>query len=308
MKRVAAGLLLAVVGTVLGVATPAAAQDGTKTLRIVPHAGLAILDPIWTRGYITRNHGYMIYDTLFGMDAQGTVQPQMVQRWEVGKDRKVWTFTLREGLEFQDGKPVTSEDVIASLARWGKRDSLGQKLMAAAEAMEALDARTFRIRLREPFGLMLQALGKPSVNVPFIMAKRVADTPADKQIGDTTGSGPFIFQHAEWQPDARVVYLRNPRYRPRAEPPSGTAGGKVAKVDRVEWVIIKDPQTQANALVEGEVDIIEAPAYELHATFKGNPDLQFLSINPKGGRSSCASTICTRRSTTRRCGRPPWRQ
>jgi len=274
--------MLAALASGFGVVTPAAAQDGNKTLRMVPHAGLAILDPIWTRGYITRNHGYMIYDTLFGMDAQGTVQPQMVQRWEVGKDRKVWTFTLRDGLEFHDGKPVTSEDVIASLTRWGKRDSLGQKLMAFTEAMEAVDAHTFRIRLREPFGMMLQALGKPSVNVPFIMPKRVAETPADKQIDDTTGSGPFIFQRAEWRPDDRVVYLKNPRYKPRAEPPSGTAGGKVVNFERVEWVVIKDPQTQVNALIKGEVDIIEAPAYEFYAALKANPDVQMLSINPRG--------------------------
>jgi len=155
MKRVAAGLLLALLGLGLGVATPAVAQDANKTLRIVPHAGLAILDPIWTGGYITRNHGYMIYDTLFGMDAQGTPQPQMVQRREVGKDRKAWTFTLRDGLEFHDGKPVTSEDVIASLVRWGKRDALGQKLMAVTEAIEPVDPRAFRFRLREPFGMML---------------------------------------------------------------------------------------------------------------------------------------------------------
>ncbi len=276
--RVSAMLVAAVLAAVF----PAAAQDANRTLRLVPHAGLAILDPIWTGAYITRNHGYMIYDTLFGMDAQGTVQPQMVQQWEVGKDRKVWTFKLREGLEFHDGRPVTSEDVIASVARWSKRDALGQKLMAVTEGMEVVDPRTFRIRLKEPFGLMLQALGKPSVNVPFIMPKRVAETPADKQIDDTTGSGPFIFQRAEWRPDDRVVYIKNPRYKPRSEAPSGTAGGKVAHFDRVEWVIIRDPQTQANALTKGEVDVIEAPAYEMHPVLKALPDLQFLSVNPKG--------------------------
>jgi peptide/nickel transport system substrate-binding protein len=280
MKRIVKAVLFAMLCT-FGAVGPVLAQSG-KTLRIVPHAGLAILDPVWTRGYITRNHGYMIYDTLFGMDARGTPQPQMVQRWEVGKDRKVWTFTLREGLEFHDMKPATSADVVASLARWGKRDALGQKLMAVTEAIEAVDERTFRFRLKEPFEIMLQALGKPSVNVPFIMPRRVAETPADKQIDDTTGSGPFIFQRAEFRPDALVVYVKNSRYRPRSEPPSGTAGGKVAKVDRVEWVIIKDPQTQANALANGEVDIVEAPAYEMYSALQANPAVQMLSINPKG--------------------------
>jgi len=258
------------------------AQDDKRVLRIAPHANLTILDPIWTRAYITRNHGYLIYDTLFGMDAKGQIQPQMVASWIVGKDRKVWTFTLRDGLEFHDGKPVTSEDVIASLTRWSKRDGAGQKLFAATEAMEVVDAHTFRLKLREPFSMVLQALGKPSSNVAFIMPKRVAETPADKQIDDYIGSGPFVFAKSEWRPGERIVYLKNPKYKPRSEEPSGTAGGKVAKVDRVEWVIIKDPQTQVNALAKGELDIIESPAYESHAALKANPDLQIFMANPQG--------------------------
>src|SRR6185436_468904 len=194
------------------------------------------------------------------MDSKGSIQPQMVDKWETSKDRKTWTFTLRDGLEFHDGKPVTAEDVIASIARWGKRDSMGERLMSAVESMEAVNTKTFRLKLKEPYGLVLESLGKPSSNVPFIMPKRVADTPADKQIDDYIGSGPFIFKKEEWKPGEKIVYVKNAKYKPRAEPASGTVGGKLAKVDRVEWIIIKDAQTQANALVAGEVDVIEAPA------------------------------------------------
>jgi peptide/nickel transport system substrate-binding protein len=266
-------------------ALPAAyahAEDGDKVLRVTPHSNLTILDPIWTTAYITRNHGYMIYDTLFGMDGKGRIAPQMVDKYEVSKDKKTWTFTLRDGLEFHDGKPVTSEDVIASLQRWGKRDSLGEKLMAFTESLEAVNAKTFRLKLKEPIGMVLDALGKPSSNAPFIMPRRVADTPADKQIDDYTGSGPFIFKKDEWKPGEKVVYLKNPKYKPRAEAPSGTAGGKIPKVDRVEWVIIKDPQTQANALIKGEIDMIEAPAHELYNQLKANPDLQMFDANTLG--------------------------
>jgi peptide/nickel transport system substrate-binding protein len=261
---------------------PIWAQGTQKVLRIAPHSNLTILDPIWTTAYITRNHGYLIYDTLFGMDATGKIQPQMVEKWEASKDKKTWTFTLRDGLEFHDGKPVTSEDVIASLARWGKRDAMGEKLMDFVEGIEAVSAKSFRIKLKEPYGLVLESLGKPSSNVPFVMPKRVADTPADKQIDDSTGSGPFVFDKAQWKPGERVVYLRNQKYRPRSEPPSGTAGGKVAKVDRVEWVIIKDPQTQVNALAANEIDVIESPAHELYNALKANPDIQIFEPNPLG--------------------------
>jgi len=258
------------------------AEEGQRVLRIAPHSNLTILDPIWTTAYISRNHGTMIYDTLFGTDAEGKVQPQMVDKYEVSKDKKTWSFTLRSGLEFHDGKPVTSADVIASLARWGKRDSMGEKLMSFVDKMEPVNANTFRIRLKEPYGLMLDSLGKPSSNVPFIMPKRVADTPADRQIDDYTGSGPFIFKRDEWKPGEKVVYVRNPKYRPRSEPASGMAGGKVVHFDRVEWVIIKDPQTQANALMAGEIDVIEAPAHELYNTLKAHPDVQIVEVNPLG--------------------------
>ena len=258
------------------------AQSDTKVLRIVPHTNLIILDPIWTKAYITRNHGYMVYDTLFGTDAAGSIQPQMVSRWEVGKDRKVWTFTLREGLEFHDGKPVTSEDVIASLARWGKRDGLGQKLMASTDAMEAVDARRLSHQAQGAVQHDAPGARQAGANVPFVMPKRVAETPADKQIEDVTGSGPFVFAKSEWRPGDRVVYLKNGRYRPRPEEASGTAGGKVVKVDRVEWVIIKDPQTQVNALIKGEVDVVETVSYEHYSAVKSNADLQVFSPNPRG--------------------------
>ena len=117
--------------------------------------------------------------------------------------------------------------------------------------------------MKEPYGLVLQTLGKPGANVPFMMPKRVAETDPSKQITEYVGSGPFIFKKDEWRPGEKAVYLKNPKYKPRAEPASGFAGGKVAKVDRVEWIWIADPQTQVNALLNGEVDFIEAPPHDL---------------------------------------------
>src|SRR5688572_19435302 len=152
------------------------AQD--KVLRVVPHSNLSILDPIWTTQFMARNHGYMIYDTLFGTDEKNQVKPQMVDTWTVSADKKVWDFRLRKGLAFHDGKPVTGEDVIASLQRWGKRDAMGVALMGFVEKLEASGADSVRMTLKEPCGFVLEALGKPSSNVPFIMPKRIAETDA----------------------------------------------------------------------------------------------------------------------------------
>ena len=264
----------------------AAAQD--KVLRVVPHSNLNILDPIWTTQYMARNHGYMVYDTLFGTDEKNKVQPQMVEKWTESPDHRLWTFTLRPGLAFHDGAPVTGEDVVASLSRWGKRDAMGQKLMSFVERMDAPQPNTFRIFLREACGFVLEALGKPSSNVPFIMPKRIADTPADKQIEDATGSGPYIFAKDEFKPGDKAVYLKNTKYVPRKEPPSGTAGGKHVYVDRVEWnLALRDAQAQVNALSRGEVDIIEQPAFESYEPLKADKNIQVVNSNPLGFQYMC---------------------
>jgi peptide/nickel transport system substrate-binding protein len=257
------------------------AQD--KVLRVVPHSNLNILDPIWTTQYMARNHGYMVYDTLFGTDEKNRIQPQMVDKWTVSPDKRLWTFTLRDKLAFHDGKPVTGEDVIASLARWGQRDAMGQKLMTFVDRMDSPAPNSFRIFLREACGFVLEALGKPSSNVPFIMPKRVADTPADKQIEDATGSGPYVFVKEEFKPGDRAVYVRNKNYVPRKEAPSGTAGGKRVYVDRVEWnLALRDAQAQVNALSKGEVDIIEQPAFESYPALEADKNIQVVNSNPLG--------------------------
>ncbi len=253
-------------------------------LRAVMNSDLKIVDPIWTTAYITRNHGYMIYDTLFAMDAGGAIRPQMVDSHEVSADKLTYTFALRDGLLFHDGAPVTAEDCIASIKRWGSRDTMGQLLMTYVKGLTAVDARTFRLELQRPYGLVLSSLGKPSSLVPFVMPKRVAETPGTDQITDYTGSGPFVFDKAEWKPGAVAVYEKFKDYKPRAEAPSWGAGGKVVKVDRVEWVWIPDQQTAVNAMIAGEIDLMEQPAHDLLPVFEGNDEIVLVDQNPLGNQ------------------------
>src|SRR5678815_3231686 len=250
---------IAVIGALTLAAVLAApiAQAQQKVLKFIPQADLRILDPITTTAYITRNHGYMIYDTLFATDAKFQVQPQMVDKYELSKDQQTYTFTLREGLKFHDGQPVRSADCIASLQRWAKRDALGQKLAEATEGWKAVNDKTFTLKLKKPFALTLEALAKPSSNVPFIMPERIAKTDASTNITEAIGSGPFKFVKEEWVPGSKVVYVKNNDYVPRKEPPSWASGGKVVKVDRVEWIYIPDSATAAAALNAGEADIWE---------------------------------------------------
>jgi peptide/nickel transport system substrate-binding protein len=263
----------------LAAAHPAASET---VLRAAMHSDLKIIDPIWTTALISAHHGYLVYDTLFSLDEKLVVQPQMVDKWEVSPDKLTYIFTLRPGLEWHDGTPVTGTDCVASIRRWGARDSTGQTLMSFVADLTAPDDKTIRMMLKEPFGLVIDSLGKTGGNVAFMMPKRVADTDPNKQIIDATGSGPFIFKKDEWKAGEKAVYVKNPKYKPRNEPPSGFSGGKVAKVDRVEWIWIADTQTQVNALLNGEVDLIEAMPYDLLPLVEKSKDVKVQVIDKAG--------------------------
>ena len=279
MRRVKGALAAAV-------AVLFSASVEAQTLKVVMHSDVKIVDPIWTTAYIVRNHGYMVYDTLLAVDDKLAVKPQMLESWKVSDDKLTYTFTLRDGLKFHDGAAVTAEDCIASIKRWASRDAMGQKLMSYTKALTAVDPKTFTLTLNEPYGLVIESLGKPSSNVPFIMPKRVAETPGNTQITDFTGSGPFVFRRDLWRPGEKAVYDKFKDYKPRAEPPSALSGGKNVYLDRVEWVNIPDPQTAANALLTGEIDMIEQPLIELLPMFEKDKNIEIVDYNPLGSQYS----------------------
>jgi len=258
------------------------AQNGRQSLQFVAQADLKVLDPIWTTAYITRNHGYLVYDTLFGTDENLQIKPQMVDRTTVSADGMTYTFTLRDGLRWHDGKPVVSEDCVESLKRWGKKDRFGQLLMAHTGKIAPTDNKTFTLELAEHFGPVLEALGKPSNNVHFMMPARIASTSPDEQIKEFVGSGPFKFARDEWQPGEQAVYVRNPDYVPRNESPSGSTGGKKAYLDQIIWRYIPDPWDAAEDLAAGKVDWWEQPPLDFIPKIEQNPDLQTQLNDPLG--------------------------
>ena len=259
MKRRTLGALAALaLSTAFAASLPAHAQTPQpKTLKVVAHADLKILDPTFTTAYISRNFGYMVYDTLFAQDASGKPQPQMVEKYTASKDGKQWSFTLRPNLKFSDGSAVTSADAVASLQRWAARDSLGRAMTASGAEWKVTDARSFTLTLAEPFGMVLDALAKPSGFPPVVLPERLAKMPATAPLTEVLGSGPYVFKRDEWVPGNKAVFVRNPNYVARSEPPSGLAGSKKSNFDRVEWLYLPDANSAVAALKRGEVDIIE---------------------------------------------------
>ena len=237
-------------------AMPAVSRaQGARVLRFIPQSDLTVLDPMWTTAYVTRNHGFMVYDTLFGSDDDYQPQPQMVEGVGTEDGGKRWTLTLRPGLTFHDGEPVRAQDCVASVQRWGKRDAFGGALLAATDELSAKDDKTVVFRLKRSFPLLPAALGKTSTYVPVIMPERLARTDPGTQVTEMVGSGPFRFVANERVAGARAVYEKFGGYVPRAGgTPSFTAGPKVAHFDRVVWTTIPDQATAAQAVMAGEQD------------------------------------------------------
>ncbi len=257
-----------------------------RQVRFVPHANLGILDPIWTTQNMAAYHGAMMYDTLFGIDANFNPQPQMVGRFDISQDRKTYTFELRPGLKWHDGSAVTARDCVASLRRWQVKDGAGTHLFARVADTPVVDEKTFRIVLKEPYGLLIDALAKTSTPVCFMMKAEIAATDPNTQITKHIGSGPFKFIEAEYRPGSRVVYERNPDYVPRSEPATGIAGGKRVLLDRVIWDIM-DEQTAASALMAGEVDFFEIPPIVLLPTLSAAPGVKIEVLNKFGNVGYC---------------------
>lgn len=260
-----------------------AAAQGARTLKFVAQASLAVLDPIWSTGFVTRNHGLLVWDTLYGWDENLVPQPQMVDGHTIEDDGKTWVLTLREGLRFHTGEPVLALDVVASLGRWGKRDTFGLAMMTVVDEISSPTDRTVRIRLKRAFPLLPEVLGKAGTNTCFIMPARVAATDAFTQITEIVGSGPFRYNTAERVAGSVDVYNRFEQYVPR---PSGTpsfiAGPKVAHFDRIEWRAMPDAATSAAALQTGEIDWWEQPPADLLPILARNRALKLDVIETSG--------------------------
>jgi peptide/nickel transport system substrate-binding protein len=257
-----------------GLAAPRIGRaDKANRLVFVPTSDLTILDPVVTAGRPTRNHAYLVFDTLYGIDTSWKAQPQMVESHEVTEDGLSWTLKLRDELRFHDKEPVLARDVVASIRRFAARISFVGALMAATDDLTAPDDHTVRFRLKRPFPHLPEALAGPGANVPAIMPERLAATSPIKPVTDVIGSGPYRFLPEEHVSGAHAAYARFPLYQPRPAGGVGfTAGPKVANFDRVEWLSL-DPFSAMAALRQGEVDWWEAPPPDLAKGLTGERDI-----------------------------------
>lgn len=265
-------LLRALPATALS--APAFAQGpAAHTLRFIPNADVTTLDPMNTTSYGVRNHGHMCWDTLYGPDETLAMRPQLCEGHVVEDDGLRWVFTLREGARFHDDEPVRARDAVASIERWSARDTFGQTLRERTAEMRALDDRRFEIRLRQRFGPMLEALGKPSSYPCFVYPERFARVDPARPFTEVVGSGPYRFVHEERRAGDRAVYRRFERYVPNPRAPSLLGGAKIGHFERVEFRWMPDSGTSAAAIQAGEIDMWEQVAPDLRPVLRRHRDV-----------------------------------
>ncbi|HEY0184070.1 MAG TPA: ABC transporter substrate-binding protein, partial [Rhodopila sp.] len=187
-------------------------ESDKRVLRVVPGADLSELDPTIGSNLISRIYQQMVFDTLFALDGNLSPKPMMVERESISPDGLVYTFTLRSGLRFHDGTPVTTRDVIASLQRWMGGTSVGGQLQSRVSGLAAVDALSFTLSLKQPFGLVEFLLAGPGSPIAAIMREADATRPASRRITEPIGSGPFRYVAAERVVGSRAVFERNPDY------------------------------------------------------------------------------------------------
>lgn len=275
---VASGALLLASSALIA---PVAAQ----TITGVMYAPLRSLDPIITTAYTVRNFGYMVYDTLLAVDGDGKIQPQMLEKWTVSDEGKTYTFQLRDGLKWHDGKDVTTEDIVASIKRWSALDKAGQIMNGLLDEMAVVDAKQFTMKFKESTDIALRAMAKPSAVPALMMPKRLAETPTNEQIREVVGSGPFKFAADQYRPGVQAVFEKNTDYVPRSEPASGLAGGKVVNVDAVKWVSMPDSMTAVNALINGEIDFIEQTAHDMLPLLENKDGIELKVLPLQGAQT-----------------------
>jgi peptide/nickel transport system substrate-binding protein len=266
-------LASALAGAAALAAPRVARAASASVLKFIPQSDLATLDPHFTTASVTREHGLLVFDTLYGMDNNWQAQPQMVAGHVVSDGGKLWELTLRDGLTFHDGTMVLARDAVASIKRWGQRDAFGAELLARTDEMTAPTDKLIRLRLNKPFALVPDALAV-IISVPVIMPERLAKTDPFRPVTEMVGSGPYRFVASERVSGSRVVYERFARYQPRSDgKPEFSAGPKVAHFERVEWTVVPDPATAAAALLSGEFDWWENPTIDLVPELRRNKDV-----------------------------------
>ncbi len=236
------------------------------------------LDAHWTTASITETLTNHVYEGLYSLDSANRPIPMLAESHSVSRDGLTYTFKLRQGIKFHNGREMTSEDVVASLARWGKQSVYGKTLFDKVTDLRAADRYTVELKLRERVAIVLISLAVPN-NFAAIYPREIAEKfPPQTKITEYVGTGPF--KVVEWRPDQYIRMVRFEEYKPRNEPPDGYGGGKTAYVDEIRWIPVPDVATRVAQVETGELDFADDLNLDAYDRLKTNPSVRPIIAKP----------------------------
>jgi peptide/nickel transport system substrate-binding protein len=274
-------VLIAVIAVLLVAGGAALAADAPRKGGVIRVGNLGeppALDAHWTTASITETLTNHIYEGLYSLDSGKKPIPMLAEGVTISKDGLVYTFKLRQGVKFHNGKEMTSEDVVASLARWGKQSVYGKALFAQVAEFKTLDKYAVEMRLKEKSAIVLISLAVPN-NFGAIYPKEIADKfPPEQKVTEYIGTGPFKL--AEWKPDQYIRMVRFDEYKSRNEKPNGYGGGKTAYVDEIRWVPVPEVATRVAQVETGELDFADDLIVDAYDRLKKNPNARAIVSKP----------------------------
>src|SRR5919198_806067 len=280
LRSVRRGGVVALVAVLLVASGGAAAETPKKggVLRVGNLGEPPALDAHWTTASITETLTNHIYEGLYSLDANNRPIPMLAEGHTVSKDGLTYTFKLRQGVKFHNGKELSAEDVVASLTRWGKQSIYGKALFAQVAELRAVDRYTVEMKLKEKSAIVLISLAVPN-NFGAIYPKEIAEKfPPEVKVTEYVGTGPFKL--AEWKPDQYIRMVRFDAYRSRNEKPNGYGGGKTAWVDEIRWIPVPEVATRVAQVETGELEFADDLNLDAYDRLKANPNVHTIVSKP----------------------------
>lgn len=257
-------------------AAPAWAQKKGGSLTYAYISGPGTLDPYMTGNLVEMEVIHHIFEGLVEMDEQYQAKPMLAESIKVSDDAKIFTFALRRGVKFHNGKEMTAADVRASYERYG-RISTSATILANVEGYDTPDPYTFVIRLKSPNAVFLDQLKSPTYPLGIMPAEQKDKAPREAEV---IGTGPYSL--GEWVRDSHLVLRRFDGYAANGAYAGvdGYAGKRTAYLDSVRYNFVPEANARLAALQAGDADVIGDVPKDLAARLKGRPDLVSQEVFP----------------------------
>ncbi|WP_462412699.1 ABC transporter substrate-binding protein [Neobacillus sp. Marseille-QA0830] len=224
---------------------------GKSELKLTLSAQPPTLDTVATNSVDSATVARNVFETLVTPNSKFQPTPMLAKSVDISDDGKTYTFVLRQGVKFHNGKEMTSEDVVASMNRWKEASVVAKGLLGDA-AFEAKDKYTVTLQLQQPSSGLLNILASTK-QFPAIMPKEIVEKATPEGVTEFIGTGPF--KVAEVKQNQFIHLTKNEDYQPVEGKADGLAGKKEALVDDVYFYIVKDAATRLSAIQTGEYDI-----------------------------------------------------